>query len=496
MSAGTTIKVTVTAAQSTNYNAASATYTLTITKANNPVSVTANTGIKYGASTALVTTKNAQGTVYYAVGTQLTASNYTTSGSTTVPTASGRNQGSYVVYYYVAGNTNYNPSSGSVTTSIARTTGSVTLKPTSGSVAYGTAQATFQATGTGTLSVSDDNSTATSSISGSTVTIGNIGSLSAGTTIKVTVKAAQSTNYEAASATYTLTITTTPAGCPTTTDYKGYFNNAPHYIGVSGGSGGTIQYSTDNSNWSTTNPSRTVSGRQTTYVRVVGDSNHSTVTCTSRTITIDAVTVTTTFNPNGNSISGATGYAPNGGVEASCSGNATTTTCTCSIGNSYGCGIKAGTLISTGNGFGFSTSSAGGSTVVWKYGDQKTIYYDTPSTTYYAQSSKTYKATFSYSDSPGIATSSSSSQSCTIYNNSSSTCTINTLPTLTATTGNTVAGWYDSSGNKVTSISLSSNQTFTARANITAAGVTYTDTYSMGCSTVQCAIDKISTFLK
>jgi hypothetical protein len=59
-----------------------------------------------GAAQSLVTASNAQGTVYYAVGTELTSSNYSTAGSTTIP--SRTDAGTYEVYYYIPGNTNYN----------------------------------------------------------------------------------------------------------------------------------------------------------------------------------------------------------------------------------------------------------------------------------------------------------------------------------------------------------------------------------------------------
>ena len=35
------------------------------------------------------------------MGTELTSSNYSTAGSTTIPTASGRNAGTYTIYYYI-----------------------------------------------------------------------------------------------------------------------------------------------------------------------------------------------------------------------------------------------------------------------------------------------------------------------------------------------------------------------------------------------------------
>lgn len=90
----------------------------------------------------------------------------------------------------------------------------------------------------------------------------------------------------------------TAAVCPTISNYSGTWNNANHSIGVSGGSGGTIQYSTDNENWSTSNPVRREPGSQTTYVRVEGDANHYSVDCGSRTISISKAVI---GYPSGNS---------------------------------------------------------------------------------------------------------------------------------------------------------------------------------------------------
>ena len=96
------------------------TKTFTISKAPNPITVTAKT-LKYtGSAQSLVTTANAQGTVYYSVGTALTSSNYSTAGSTTIPTRTAANESGYVVYYYCVGNGNYNAKSGSVTVKIAK----------------------------------------------------------------------------------------------------------------------------------------------------------------------------------------------------------------------------------------------------------------------------------------------------------------------------------------------------------------------------------------
>lgn len=346
--------------------------------------------------------------------------------------------------------------------------------------------------------------------SGHKGTITNVGSV-ANTFGSVVIKSGAtdvSGNYSITKANGTLTVNKVNATCPTTTAYSGNFNNAGHSIGVSGGSGGTIQYSTDNSNWSTTNPSRTVSGSQTTYVRVVGDSNHNTITCTARTITINAVTVTTTFNPNGATLTSQSQSNP-----SSCSTTSGVVKCSCSIGNSSGCGVTSPAITAPSNSptvVGFGTS-AGSHSNSWSPKTQKTIYYNTGDHSYYAQTKHeaSYKGSFNGTTEPGVSSISTPNEvTCSVtttWNNATpaTSCPIKS-PTITPTTGNNVngspAGWYNSSGTRITdsggTITLSSNQTFTARANITASGVTYSDTYSIGCSTVQCAIDKINTLLK
>ena len=82
------------------------------------------------------------------------------------------------------------------------------------------------------------------------------------------------------------------ATCPTITAHSGNYDGKAHSITVSGGSGGTIKYRTDNSTWSTTNPTRTNAGTTTVYVKVVGDSNHNDKTCGNAKITISKVDAT------------------------------------------------------------------------------------------------------------------------------------------------------------------------------------------------------------
>ena len=420
---------------------------------------------------------------------------------------SGTNATSYTVT--VTSGSNYAFSDGQTSKTLGC---SIAKRPTtctsgSSSRAYNGSALTNTTGGSCTNLVSGHSAT----FSGHKGTITNVGSV-ANTFGSVVIKSGTtdvSGNYSITKANGTLTVNKVNATCPTTTAYSGNFNNAGHSIGVSGGSGGTIQYSTDNSNWSTTNPSRTVSGSQTTYVRVVGDSNHNTITCTARTITINAVTVTTTFNPNGATLTSQSQSNP-----SSCS---TTTSgvvkCSCSIGNSSGCVVTSPAITAPSNsptvvGFGSSTDSHSNS---WSQKSQKTIYYNTGDHSYYAQTKHeaSYKGSFNGTSEPGVSSISTPNEvTCSVtttWNNATpaTSCPIKS-PTITPTTGNNVngspAGWYNKSGTRITgsggTITLSSDQEFTARANITASGVTYTDTYSMGCSTVQCAIDKISTFLK
>ena len=119
-----------TVSYSNNKNAGTATVTITgkgnytgsksinftIDKKANSLTVTAKTLTYNKKAQALVSVSNTQGTVYYAVGTELTSSNYSSSGSTTIPTK--MNAGSYTVYYYTRGNDNYQEKKGSVISTI------------------------------------------------------------------------------------------------------------------------------------------------------------------------------------------------------------------------------------------------------------------------------------------------------------------------------------------------------------------------------------------
>ena len=119
----------------TYYKDSTGSTTITIKKVDNIVKVEAVKNLEYGSTAALVTVKDAQGSMYYSVGTELTSSNYSTAGST-IPTAYNRNAGTYKVYYYNKGNTNYNEKAGYVDVVIGKKTNPIIVK--GNTKAYGT----------------------------------------------------------------------------------------------------------------------------------------------------------------------------------------------------------------------------------------------------------------------------------------------------------------------------------------------------------------------
>ena len=87
-------------------------------KIDNPTTISAVSPLLYGISGNMVSVSNQTNVPYYAVGTQLTSSNYSSSGSTTIPTISGKAVGTYTVYYYIPAGGVYNAKSGSVSVTI------------------------------------------------------------------------------------------------------------------------------------------------------------------------------------------------------------------------------------------------------------------------------------------------------------------------------------------------------------------------------------------
>ena len=160
---------------------------------------------------------------------------------------------------------------------------------------------------------------------------------------------AGTSNYNASSSScVTYSITTNTATCPTATDYSGNYDGNSHTITVgNNATGGTVEYRTatsgEGSTWTTSLPTRTNAGETTVYIRVLGDGNHETVNCGSRTITINAVTLTAPTTPSDKNYTGDTQTSgitcPTGstasGVQTASDAGTYTQTCTLNSTTNY-----------------------------------------------------------------------------------------------------------------------------------------------------------------
>ncbi|MCD7887369.1 MAG: leucine-rich repeat protein [Clostridiales bacterium] len=139
-------------------------------------------------------------TIYYSSSTELTSSNYSSSGGTTKPTCT--NAGTTTVYYYVKDNTgNYNDASGSATIKISKANQTLTASAAATSIYAGKSTTiTAKTTGDGAISYSSSNASIATVSSAGKVTGKKPG------TVTITVKAASTTNYNAASKTISITV--------------------------------------------------------------------------------------------------------------------------------------------------------------------------------------------------------------------------------------------------------------------------------------------------
>ncbi len=177
---------------------------------------------------------------------------------------------------------------------VTKQAGYITLNETKKTITYGTNTVTFNVVSShgGTISVVDNNSTSTITKDGNTITVSNLRTIDAGTTITVTVRSAETNAYTEASTTYLITINKADSICPTVTEYSGTYDAKEHTVTVSGGSGGTIKYEkstnggTTYTDQDTTNPVRKSAGTTYIRVRIEGDNNHNDKTCDTKTITL------------------------------------------------------------------------------------------------------------------------------------------------------------------------------------------------------------------
>ena len=188
--------ITVTDVATSNYNAESVTYTAKVQNGTIRINATPYTGTYDGkphnAFTSVTTNPSGASLEY-----SLNGGTY----STTMPTVTNGSSYSVTVKASKAG---YQTKTRTETVKINKAEGSLTLSATSGT-SENSKNLTFTVSGnTGTLSVSSNNDDiATATLSGNTVTVK--AGITPGTAI-ITVTSAESTNYNAKTATYTITV--------------------------------------------------------------------------------------------------------------------------------------------------------------------------------------------------------------------------------------------------------------------------------------------------
>ena len=188
--------ITVTSAEASNYNAKSATYIATVQNGTISLSATPYSGTYDGRAHNAITNVTVNPS-----DAKLEYSTNGTNYSTTMPTITNTSSFTVTVKASKAG---YKTQTTTQTVKVNKANGNLTLSATSGTSNYSN-NLTFTVSGnTGTLSVSsNNNNVATASVSGNTVTVKP--GKTAGTAT-ITVTSAATTNYNAKSATYAVTV--------------------------------------------------------------------------------------------------------------------------------------------------------------------------------------------------------------------------------------------------------------------------------------------------
>ena len=228
--------------------------------------------------------------------------------STTIPT--GTNAGTYDVYYKVVGDSNHSDST-PVKLTVTIATGTIDAYATNGNTTY-----------TGNATNGGAKVTVITPTSGYTIKYGTSSTGYDSATIPTFVNAGTHTvyyqitapNYSAYNGRFDIIInkanaSVTKAPTAKTLTYSG---SSQELVNAGTGTGGTFKYSTDNTNWSTTIPTKTAAGTYTVYYKVIGDSNHNDSTVGSVKVTINTKTMKVTAT-NGSAT--YTGSATNGGAK-------------------------------------------------------------------------------------------------------------------------------------------------------------------------------------
>ena len=465
-----TATITVYDKDATNYSNAEKTYSVTVSKGTNPIALSTSTGSTTYPSTKTVTVSGAQGTVTATSGTESVATVSVSSDGKTV-TMTPVKAGSATITVTAAGNDYYNAGNKTYTLTVNRGTCTISVNPTSGTITYPTTTSTFTVTKgncNGSLSVTSSNSdVATASISGTT---GTVTWKSAGTA-KITVTAAQSDQYNKATADYSVT---TKKGTNTltlsATSGSVNYNSTGTFTVSKNTSGGSLSVSSSNSTVATA----TISG---TTVTITGkQAGTATITVTSAA-TAGYNSQTATYNVTVNKINGTTTVSKTsveityptttGSFTASCSESATP-----SVSSSDA--SKASVAISSGT-----------ATVTWKAAGSATVTVSCPETTNYNASSKTVSVTTK----KGTNTLTLSATSGSVNYNSTGTFTVSKNTSggsLSVSSSNSTVATATISG---TTVTITGKQAGTATITVTSAA---TSGYNSQTATYNVTVNKIA----
>lgn len=244
-------------AETSNYQSGSATNTFTISKANISPSVSMG-GWTYGgtASSPSVSGNTGGGGVTYS---------YKTSGASdsTYSSTKPSNAGTYTVRASIDSTTNYNSATCTTNFTISKANPTYSAPTAKSGLSYSGSSQTLYNAGSNTTagSFSYTNGTRTN----------------AGTqTVSWSFTPTDTTNYNSKSGSFDVTIAkANPSYTAPTATSPTYNGSGQSLLNAGSSSDGTIQYSSDNSSWSTSIPTGTNAGSYTSYWRVVGDSNHN-----------------------------------------------------------------------------------------------------------------------------------------------------------------------------------------------------------------------------
>ena len=179
----------------------------------------------------------------------------------------GKSVGTATITVKVDETTNYNAYSADYIITINKANNTLKLSSNSETYTYpnsGTFEVSENKSG-GVLSCStDDSNIATCSITGNVVTV--VPGTKEGTAT-ITVKSESTANYNEETVTHVAKTLKGTLSSYTATGYEGTYNGNAHGITVTS-SGATISYSTDGTNYSSTNPTYTLSGIYTVYYKI------------------------------------------------------------------------------------------------------------------------------------------------------------------------------------------------------------------------------------